>query len=68
MRRDEDDKLIWIESKDGKFSVEALYKVLELGSQAAFLADVIWNFWVLPTVGFFALEATWNKVFTLDHI
>ena len=54
MRRDEDDKLIWIESKDGKFSVEALYKVLELGSQAAFLADVIWNFWVLPTVGFFA--------------
>ncbi|RVW30273.1 putative glucose-6-phosphate 1-epimerase [Vitis vinifera] len=40
--------------EDGKFSVEALYKVLELGSQAAFLADVIWNFWVLPTVGFFA--------------
>ena len=66
--RDEEDKLLWIGVKNGNFFVHALYKALELGSQVTFLASVIWNSWVPPKVGFFAWEATWNKVLTLDHI
>ncbi|RVW93332.1 Protein detoxification 47, chloroplastic [Vitis vinifera] len=36
----------------------ALYKALELGSQAAFPSSIILNSWVPPKVGFFAWEAT----------
>lgn len=50
----EDDKVIWIRSKNDKFSVEGLCSVLELGSEAFFLANLIWNSWVPPKGAFFA--------------
>ena len=54
--REVDDHVVWTKSKDVKFSVKSFYKALELERQGDF-----------PTkVGFFAWEATWNKVLILD--
>lgn len=58
MSKDEEDKLLWTRAKNEIFSVIALYKALELGSQAAFPPSIILNSWVPPKVGFFAWEAT----------
>ena len=66
--RDEEDKLLWTGPKNEKFSIETLYNALEPGNHAAFPTKVIWNSWVSPKMSFFAWEATWNKVLTLDHI
>ena len=41
MHREEEDRVIWIESKSGKFSIKALYIVLESGSSVSFLVGVI---------------------------
>ncbi|RVW32631.1 putative methyltransferase PMT13 [Vitis vinifera] len=68
MCRDVDYQVVWTKSKDSKFTVKSLYKALEPEKQSDFLATVIWNSWVLPRVGFFAWEATWNKFLTLDRI
>ena len=68
VRRDEEDKLLWTGIKNGKFFIKALYKDLESGRHFAFLASAIWNSLVSPMVSFFAWEATWNKVLTLDSI
>ena len=51
-----------------KCSIKALYKVLELGGPSNFPIAIIWNSWVLPKVSFFAWEATWSKVLTLDLV
>ena len=64
----EEDKVIWTRLKIGKFSIKALYTILELGCITLFLTCVIWNSWVLSKVSFFAWEATWSKVLTLDHL
>ena len=68
VHREEEDRVIWIESKSGKLSIKALYIVLESGSSVSFSVGVIWNSWVLPNVGFFAWEATQGKVVTLDQL
>ena len=54
--------------QEWKVFVKALYKDLESGRHSAFLASAIWNSLVSPKVSFFAWEATWNKVLTLDNI
>ena len=41
---------------------------MELERQGDFPARVIWNSWVPPRVSFFAWEAMWKKVLTLDRI
>ena len=33
-----------------------------------FPSCVVWNAWVPPKVSFFAWEATWGKVLTLDQL
>ena len=43
---DEEDRLVWLVEKSGKFSIKALYKVLEPGSPSNFPIIVIWKFWV----------------------
>ena len=65
--REEENKVIWIGLKNGRFSVKALYSALESGSTISFLASVIWNSWVSSKVGFFAWEANWKRVLILDH-
>ena len=66
--REEEDKVISIESKSSKFSIKALYFVLELGNLVSFSMDVIWNSCVLLKVGFFDWEAMWGNVLTLDQL
>ncbi|RVW97629.1 hypothetical protein CK203_027994 [Vitis vinifera] len=62
LHRDEEDKVLWTETKSGKFSLKSLYKALELGSLVYFPMKIIWNLWVQPKVSFFAWEATWGKL------
>ncbi|RVW70981.1 hypothetical protein CK203_059677 [Vitis vinifera] len=39
--KDKEDDIMWIESKDGTFSVKSLFKAWELGRQSVFLTRVI---------------------------
>ena len=68
VRQDVEDRVLWIETKCGKFSVKSLYKALESGPSASFPSNVIWNSCVQPKVSFFTWEATWGKALTLDQL
>ena len=50
------------------FSVKSLYSVLEPRIAVPFPWNIIWSPCVPTKVGFFALEASWRKVLTLDHL
>ena len=63
-----EDQVVWTKSKDGRFFVKSLYKALEMERQGDFPARVIWNSLLPSRVNFFAWEATWKKVLTLDRI
>ena len=62
------DRVRWGESKDGTFSVKALYKASESDSTGCFPMKIIWNSSMQPKVSFFAWEVTWGKVLTLDQV
>ena len=68
VRQDVEDRVLWIETKCGKFSVKSLYKALKSGPLASFPSNVIWNSYVQPKVSFFRWEATWGKALTLDQL
>ena len=65
---DVEDQVVWTKAKDGRFSVKSLYKALEPEKLGDFPTRVIWNSLVPPRASFFAWEATWKKVLTLDCI
>ena len=65
---DEEDRVSWVESKDGNFSVKSLYKAFELDSTRCFPMKIIWNSSVQPKVSLFAWEASWGKVLTLNQV
>ena len=65
---DEEDRVRWLMSNDGNFLVKSLYKVLEPDSPVCFLVKIILNHWVQPKISFFAWEASWGKVLTLNQI
>ena len=44
--REKENKVIWIRSNSGKFSVKVLHSTLELESIMSFSTSVIWNSWV----------------------
>ena len=50
------------------FSVKSLYSVLEPRIAVPFPWNIIWSPCVPTKVGFFALEASWGKVLTLDQL
>ena len=52
VQRDVEDKLLWIETKCGKFLVKSLYKALEFGPSASFPLNIIWKSCVQPKVSF----------------
>ncbi|RVX09335.1 hypothetical protein CK203_015353 [Vitis vinifera] len=66
VRGDEEDKVKWMTSKDGDFSVKSLYRTMQPGSLAFFPFKIIWNSCVQPKLSFFAWEASWGRVLTLD--
>ena len=49
----EEDRVVWVGAKDGRFFVKSLYSKLELRSNMVFPSRVIWNAWVPSKVGFF---------------
>ena len=68
VNRDEEDRVRWIETKNGKFIVKSLYMALESRTLISFPWSNIWKEWVHPRVSFFAWEATWGKALTLDQV
>ena len=65
---DLEDRVLSQETKDGKFFVKSLYSALEPRSVVPFPRNIIWSPCVPTKVGFFAWEASWGKVLTLDQI
>ena len=58
----------WMDSKDDMFSVKSLYRALQSVSLVAFPSKIIWNSCVQPKLSFFAWEASWGRILTLDQI
>ena len=58
-----EDKVCWVETKSGTFSVKSLYASLEIGRVVQFHSSVVWNVWVPPKVCYFAWEVTKGKTF-----
>ena len=54
----EEDKVCWVDTKSGTFSIKSLYASLETGRVVQFPSSVVWNAWVPPKVSFFAWEVT----------
>ena len=63
-----EDKIIFKGSRNDVFSVSSMYRVLDCSPQVAFLSRLIWNPVIPPRMGFFAWEASWGKVLTLDQL
>ena len=60
--------MIWTASRCGTFSVKSLYSILESSDSLLFSSGSIWRVSVPPKVAFFAWEASWEKVLTLDQL
>ena len=69
MNGEGEDKVIWLETKSGTFSIKSLYSILERGRLVPFPIGVVWNAWVPPKASFFFFtwEAPWGKALTLDQ-
>ena len=52
VQRELEYRMLWIETKCGKFFVKSLYKALESGPSASFSLNVIWKSCVQPKVSF----------------
>ena len=64
----EEDSVIWKEGRDGLFRVKIEYSVFASPIVAEFLNSNIWVDRVPTKIAFFAWEATWGKVLTLDRL
>ena len=64
----EEDSVIWKEGGDGLFRVKRAYCVLASPIVAEFPYSNIWVDRVPTKIAFFAWEAAWGKVFTLDRL
>ena len=68
VQREDEDKVVWTTSQSGAFSVKLLYSILEPGGSSLFPCDSIWRVRVPLKVAFFAWEASWGKVLTLEQL
>ena len=68
VQREEEDRVIWTTLNDGAFSLKSLYSILERGGSSMFPSESIWRVRVPPKVAFFAWEASWGKVLTLEQL
>ena len=64
----QEDRLLLKESTSDGFSVRLMYRQLAHSAPTEFPAWSIWNPIVPPKLGFFAWEASWGKVLTLDQL
>ena len=60
--------MIWTTSRCGTFTVKSLYSILEPEDSLLFPSGSNWRASVPPKVTFFAREASWGKVLTLDQL
>ena len=63
-----EDMLLLKGVKEKEFSTKIMYKRLDPSPAIEFPFRSDWNPIVPPTIGFFAWEATWGKVITLDQL
>ena len=68
IRSIQEDRLLLKESITDGFSVRQMYRKLMFSPPLDFPSRSIWNPIVPPKLGFFAWEASWGKVLTLDHL
>ena len=64
----QEDRLLLKESITDGFSVRYMYRKLMFSPPLDFPSRSIWNPIVPPKLGFFAWEASWGKVLTLDQL
>ena len=55
VRGDEEDKVKWMASKNGDFSVKSLYRTMQPGSLAFSPSKIIWNSCVQPKLSLFCV-------------
>ena len=58
---EENDRMVWMDSKKGFFSVKYLYSILELVCIILFPLGIIWNSWVPPKMSIFWLSKVTSK-------
>ncbi|RVW99154.1 hypothetical protein CK203_019008 [Vitis vinifera] len=63
-----DNNLVWLETKNGVFSIKSFYTSLASRRVESFPHSIVWNFWAPVRASFFAWEATWVKILTQDQI
>ena len=63
-----EDRMLWRETKDEIFLVKSLYSTLASRRVVQFPNSIIWSPCVPTKVCFFAWEASWGKVLTLDQL
>ena len=68
MQREDEDRVVWTTSKSGDSSVKSLYSILEPGDSHSFPCNSIWRVKAPPKVAFFAWEASWAKILTLEQV
>ncbi|RVW76179.1 putative ribonuclease H protein [Vitis vinifera] len=64
----EDDSIKWRQGRNGSFRVKEAYRLLDKSNASLFPARGIWVDRVPTKVSFFAWEAPWGKVLTLDKL
>ena len=68
LHSDVEDVLSWKISKNDSFSVRSLYCSLTHASNEPFPWSIIWRSWAPMRVSFFAWEASWNRILTIDQL
>ena len=64
----EEDSVCWKVGGSGQFRVKEVYSLLDRPLMVAFPKNKIWVERVPTKIVFFAWEATWGKIMTLDRL
>ncbi|RVW20882.1 hypothetical protein CK203_109257 [Vitis vinifera] len=64
----EEDSVRWKGGRNGKFRVKEAYRVMTRPNDIGFPSRCIWVDSVSTKVAFYAWEATWGRVLTLDRL
>ena len=63
-----EDKIRFKGSKNEAFTMKSMYRVLDCSPHVVFPSRSIWNPVIPLRMGFFAWEASWGRVLTLDQL
>ena len=64
----ERDRLFWKEDKNGMYIVKENYKMIEGGNPRVVPLNLLLNSCVPPKVRFFAWEAWWGEILTMEQL